>query len=222
MLTESTQSELFLTTPSPGPLSLRAYARHRKTSVESVRRAIARGRLRASLVTVDGSPKIADPALADQEWARNTDLSKAPTTVKERAAGDPVASGTVTGDGVTRRDSDTPSSDAPTAPAALSAAAATEKGWKAKLAELDYRKKAGELVPLEDVVTYKAEVEARNLEKFTRVRTHILGVPTEAKHALPHLTHKDVLVFESLLRAALEQLADEKTPEHESAGGTAA
>jgi hypothetical protein len=52
-----------------GPLSLRAYARHRGVSAPTVLRAIRRGSLKASLVRdVDGHAKIADVALADSEW----------------------------------------------------------------------------------------------------------------------------------------------------------
>src|SRR4051794_30803735 len=71
---------------TPQVLSVRAYARHRGSSHQAVLRAIARGRLSASLTTIDGVTKIADVALADQEWAATTDLSKAPDAVKVRAA----------------------------------------------------------------------------------------------------------------------------------------
>src|SRR3954470_4357597 len=71
---------------TPQVLSVRAYARHRGSSHQAVLRAIARGRLSAALTTVDGVTKIADVALADQEWAATTDLSKAPDAVKVRAA----------------------------------------------------------------------------------------------------------------------------------------
>ncbi len=54
------------------PISLRAYAEQRDVSHQAVRRAIASGRLRESVVTVGGEPKIADPALADREWEANT------------------------------------------------------------------------------------------------------------------------------------------------------
>lgn len=54
------------------PISLRAYARHRRVSAEAVSKAIAVGRLTASVTLVDGAPKIANAALADEEWARNT------------------------------------------------------------------------------------------------------------------------------------------------------
>jgi hypothetical protein len=64
------------------PLSLRGYAAHRKTkrlaggSLQAVQRAIESGRLRTSVVTVDGLPRIADPELADREWADNTDQTR--------------------------------------------------------------------------------------------------------------------------------------------------
>jgi hypothetical protein len=64
-------------TPQP-PISLRAYAKHRAAaglpgcSPEAVSKAVKSGRLRASVVLVDGEPKIADPELADREWAERS------------------------------------------------------------------------------------------------------------------------------------------------------
>jgi hypothetical protein len=66
------------------PLSLRAYARRRGVSPEAVSRAIERGRLRESVVRVGGAPKVANPELADREWARNTESDKKPIWVQER------------------------------------------------------------------------------------------------------------------------------------------
>src|SRR5689334_21046405 len=60
----------------PEPMSLRAYALRRGVSPEAVSRAIRSGRLRDSVVTVGRSPKIADPELADREWAANTDPAR--------------------------------------------------------------------------------------------------------------------------------------------------
>ncbi len=68
------------------PLSFRKYAKHRGCSVQSVSRAAKTGRLRDSLVMVRGKAQIGSIAVADREWTDNTDLSKAPTYVKERAA----------------------------------------------------------------------------------------------------------------------------------------
>ena len=171
-----------------GPISLRAYARHRGTSAPSVLRAIKRGRLKASLVVdAKGKAQIADVALADVEWAENTDLSKAPGYVKEREgkrAGKGARSVRRVAPGVS----------------SLAEASAREKDWRARLAELDFQTKSGELVNAH-------EVKARMVDIFTRCKTKLLGVPSKAKHAMPHLTHADVLVLDRLVREALEDLA---------------
>ncbi len=170
-------------TPS-GPISLRAYARHRGTSAPSVLRAIKRGRLNASLVIdAKGKTQIADVALADIEWAENTDLSRAPGYVKAREGKGPGRAS-----GGAREVS------------SLAAASAREKDWRAKLAELEFQTKSGQLVNGD-------EVKARMVDLFTRCKTKLLGVPSKAKHAMPHLTHADVLTLDRLVREALEDLA---------------
>jgi hypothetical protein len=64
--------------------SLRAYASHRKQaglsggSAAAVSKAVLRGRLKHSVVVVDGTPRIVDFAVADQEWAERSDYSRAP------------------------------------------------------------------------------------------------------------------------------------------------
>lgn len=175
--------------------SFRAYSRHRGTSVEAVRRAIKSKRLLACLVTdAAGRVQIGDVDLADREWAANTDLTKAPSYVKERAAA------RVTGpQGVTPPVTEPPVT--PEGPSdSLSAAAAREKFWKAKTAELDYREQAEQLVD-------KAKATAWIVDAFALVRSSLLSVPSKAKAALPHLTHADVLVLDGLVRQALEGLA---------------
>jgi phage terminase Nu1 subunit (DNA packaging protein) len=54
------------------PISLRAYARHRRCSPEAVSKAVKAGRLRESVTQVNGRPAIASTDLADEEWERNT------------------------------------------------------------------------------------------------------------------------------------------------------
>lgn len=176
-------------------MSLRAYSRHRGTSVEAVRRAIKSQRLQASLVIGPaGKAQIADADLADQEWDANTDLTKAPGYVKARAA--ERESGRVTPSQAVTEPSVTPEAPGDS----LSAAAAREKFWKAKTAELDYREHAGQLVD-------KAQANAWIVDAFALVRSALLAVPSKAKAALPHLTHADVLVLDGLVRQALEGLA---------------
>ncbi len=67
------------TTATPqAPISLRAYAKRRASaglpgcSPEAVSKAVKTGRLRDSVVLVDGEPKIADPELADREWVERS------------------------------------------------------------------------------------------------------------------------------------------------------
>lgn len=174
-------------------MSLRAYGRHRGTSAVAVLRAVRRGRLVQSVVLVGGKAKIADPALADQEWEANTDLSRAPGYVKERQA--PTAAGP------------SPSTAATPAkgPSPLTEASAREKAAKANLAELEYRRRAGELVQA-------VAVEARVVELVTQARTKLLGVPAKAKQALPHLSAADVRVLDRLIREALTELAERAEP----------
>lgn len=181
----------------PG-MSIRAYAKRRGVSHVAVLNAIKKGRLGAGVQ--DG--RIVDPDLADKEWERRTDLSRAPSAVKERAkASPPASSGSPSS-------LPAPSGGAPSAHEGMSLteASATEKIWRAKLAELKYRQDAGELVPAK-------EVETRLQSLFTRIRTKLLGIPTRAKQAMPHLEPKDLGLFEQLVRETLEELADGATEE---------
>lgn len=192
-----------VTGTAAAPWSLRAYARHRGTSAVSVLRAIRKGRLKASLVhDAKGHAKIADPALADAEWAANTDLSRAPGYVRERADRRVAAHAPAE-----------PASVDLTEPLSLTEASAREKAWKAKLAELDYRKKNGELVEVADIEARDRRLEARHVEVYQQCRTKVLAVPSKAKAALPHLSASDVRVIDALLREALEALAAEASME---------
>lgn len=173
-------------------------------------RAIRSGRLKNSLIfDKSGKAKVANVALADQEWEARTDLSKAPGYVKERASVSRVT-GAVTG-GVT------PVTPAPGTPEpegdpirslrdtdpgtlSLSDASALEKDWKARIAELDYLERSGELVNAK-------EIEARIVDEYARCRTKLLGLARKAKAALPHLTHADINTIDGLVREALEDLA---------------
>jgi hypothetical protein len=57
-------------------MGLRGYGRHRRTSVESVRRAIAAGRL-AESITRDARGRVRiDPVVADLEWDANTTMQQ--------------------------------------------------------------------------------------------------------------------------------------------------
>jgi len=164
------------------PMSLRAYARHRGVSGPAVVAARAKGRLVECFKDGSGAvtPQIQNAVLADQEWERKTDLSRAPVAVRLRAAAAPG----------------TGEDDVPD----LADASAREKHWRAKLAELKFKEAAGEVVPAAGV---RAELEG----VFRSCRTRLLGIPSRARQLLPGLSVADVGVLEGLVREALEELA---------------
>jgi phage terminase Nu1 subunit (DNA packaging protein) len=184
-------------------MSLRAYARHRGCSLNAVQTAIRAGRLQESVTRNDrGQPKIANPELADREWEATTDYSKAPGAVKAaaaaRAQGHTVSERGQTPNGRSR----VPDGVAVPSELSLAEESAREKFWRAHLAELEFRRRSGELVDA-------TQMQARIADVFTRVRTRLLGLPTRAKQQIPHLEIADVNLLDSLVREALEALAVE-------------
>lgn len=181
------------------PMSCRQYAKRRGVSAMAVSVAIKNGRLVKSVVRdAVGNPKIADPDLADQEWAANTDA-----TYRARAAGgdprelvDPVLGQPVA--------PLAPPTDAPGdgEPIDLASASARAKHWDAELKELKFKEAARELIPARDV-------EARLVDVFSSCKVKLLEIPSRAKQALPHLSVTDLQVLEDLLRESLEGLTAE-------------
>lgn len=155
---------------------VRAYARHRGVSHVSVLAALD-DRI-AKAATRNGRRVVIDFALADRLWAANTDLTKAPTRVKERAAA---------------RGEAVPSTS-------LAEAAAEEKRWKAERAKLEFQARSGELI-------LAKEVELRLVEDFARFRTKALGVPSKARQLIHSLTAADVRTLMGLMRELLEELS---------------
>ena len=115
------------------PLSLRAYAKRRGTSVQAVSVAIKAGRLSLSVVRTGGVPKIADPDLADREWDANT-----------RPRIDVEANATSRDYAVSR--------------AAREAAAVRRELAAAEVAELELRQLKGELIEASDAAARFVEV----------------------------------------------------------------
>lgn len=164
-----------------------AYARRRGVSREAVSRAIKKGRLRESLVQVGRRKMIADPELADREWDATTDLTRAPHQVKARAS--ERAAGGAAGPA----DIDAGVYD-------LAVEVAREKFWKANLAELEYRTKAGELVAV-------VEVEEKFVDAVTAAKTKLLGIAARVRQRMPHIAAEDIRAIDDLVREALEDLS---------------
>lgn len=187
------------------PITLTAYAARRGVTKMAVSRAVARGILRDSVVRdARGVPAIADPELADREWAQNTDYTKAP----QRAPGAAPAPALPPPPAPEPEDEPEPSPPrAGPTPApkpgeeSLANAAARQKHWAAELAQLKFREAAGELVPA-------ADVERRLVNVFAASKTHLLAIPSRLQQALPHLTASDLEVLDGILREALVELAE--------------
>jgi hypothetical protein len=186
----------------PKPTSLRAYARLRGVSPEAVSKAVMSGRLKESVVIVGGQPKIGDVGLADREWEANTqpraDLPLPSSSPKP------------------------PDDEAPPAPgvppynvsrAIREAAAARRENALADMAEIERDELRGELVSVD-------EARATVIDKFTVVKTKILGVPTRVAQRLPQFAVEVVPVVDELLREALEELAAERDDGEEEGEAT--
>jgi hypothetical protein len=143
---------------------------------------MASGRLAAS-VTRDsrGRPRISSAAAADAEWHLTT-------KVEHRPHADPPEST------VTAAESLTPRHEHLKAQARRQAALAD-------LAETELAVRRGKLVDA-------AEIEAGLVELFTVCKTKLLAVPSKAKHQIPHLTRADVRILDTIVREALEDLAN--------------
>jgi phage terminase Nu1 subunit (DNA packaging protein) len=180
----------------PPLLSHRAYAAHRAakglpgTTHRAVQKAIEKGRI----TLVNG--KI-DPALADVQWAENTNEDMRRSLAQEENA---------------RKRRGYPSqAPAAAAPAAdqgrttLAQVQTLEKGYKAKLAQLEYEKQTGKLVNAE-------EISARWVDIATTLRNRVLGIASKVKQRIPHLSHADVLAIDTIARETLQGIADDLGP----------
>lgn len=77
---------------------------------------------------------------------------------------------------------------------------AERERWAALQAELDYKKSAGELIP-------SAEVAAEWVKIALVVKEAVLGLPTQIKQALPHLSLEEMALIEKRCTECCEELA---------------
>lgn len=86
------------------------------------------------------------------------------------------------------------------APSQLAAATLRERLARAESFELETSKKRGVLVSV-------AEMDRRWAAAGIRLRTGLLGLPTRARQRIPHLTSKDMVTLDRLVRELLEEFA---------------
>lgn len=165
---------------TPTPMSQRAFAARMKCDPRAVRVAIRDGRVPRELLTADGKIRDADAAAA--AWKANTLSDRVPLT-GPTAPSKPIA----------------PDVDEPS----LLEVRSRHELAKAQLAEIDLAERRAELVLV-------AELDVRLTSLFASCKTKLLGIPSRARQADPKLTAPQVALIESLVREALEDLAEGK------------
>lgn len=174
-------------------VSLRAYARHRKAAgldggtLNAVQQARDAGRIPPECFTRGG--KIRDVTAADAAWKAVTYSKNIPLT-------GPTAPKRVNGSVI---------EDSPVkARIRLDLA-------KAELAEMELKRKRGELVRVD-------EVDSRLTGIFSACKTQILSVPSRLRQQDPSLTNEQIDLLESVLREALAALAAESDDDGDGGG----
>ncbi len=176
------------------------YAAQRGVSGRAVRKAIAAGRLVQGAMREGGRWKI-DPAIADEEWQRNT----APQFQREKKGGGRTSSKPAAAASV----ASPASSDAPMPKVPSQAqAAAVRTMYQARLLELDLKERQGLLVPKADVERVWFEEGRRVRDAIRRTPQQMIGDIARAAGGLTQEQRAEVLlILERHLVKTLEGLA---------------
>ncbi|MDE4924356.1 hypothetical protein PQH03_06915 [Ralstonia insidiosa] len=196
-------------------LSIRKYAESRNISHVAVLKAIKTGRLSKSVgYDSAGKPKIADAALADTEWAANTDQSKPlnrvsgePKRRKDRSAEAHAPVSAPIGDAapLARPAAEAPE---PTGPSYAKSRAIRE-AYQARMAKLDYEARAEKLLPADTVrvTMFNVARKARDMLMAMPDRIAPLIVGNPDAHEVHRLLTDEV-------RRVCAEIAGAKPPEH--------
>ena len=131
--------------------SIRGYAKHRGVSEAAVRKAIKTGRIDK------GEDGKIDPDIADEQWAANTDFSKAPSqSTGKRASGarKRTATGSIADAGMMANDK------------AYQRAKIANEVLKAKIGKIELRILKGELIDREGVYNKVFEISRRERDHW--------------------------------------------------------
>lgn len=187
-------------------LGIREYARHRKSlGLAGASHVAVLAAIKTDRIQVDPKGRI-DPARADKQWADNTQHAKARSGGRRRRR-PPVSRDAQrairTELSLCPSCGQPPGGDGPGGdhelPARPTAAQATavKLAYQARLAKLDYRKRIGELVEVE-------QVKARNYLVARNVRNQILALPDRLSALLA--AEEDAQAVERILVAELRQV----------------
>jgi hypothetical protein len=162
-------------------MGIREYARYRGVRHFSVQTAIAAGRIQVAKTITKGTRvfPLIDSDAADRDWRNNTDESMIKTP-KNESPHTKIQSGSV-----------------------LNTARSLKETYKAKLMELDFKKKSGDLVEVkavEKIFFEKAQTTSQRMLNIADRVSPILAAETNPKAVHDILTHE--------IRVALTELAD--------------
>jgi len=163
-------------------MNLRQYAGHRGCTLRAVQKAIRDGRLSKS-VRKSGNKYEIDPALADEEWARNTDTNFNRNNLEPQPDHGPG------------------SRKVPP----FQESRAIREAYEARIKRLEYEQKSGKLIGREEIRN-----EFFTLARM--VRNAILAVPQKVSMELASEIdpHRIESMLEAELRLALEDLSRTK------------
>lgn len=169
-------------------MKVREYARHRGISHVAVLNAIKSGRLTRAITRDEkGRPNI-DAAAADAEWIPGTR-----EVFKAEISGTPPKPTAPADDG--------PAPVGTNVAASFAKARAVKENFNARMAQLEYEREAGKVVPAD-------EVQRKWTAIASIARTKVLGIPSKAKQRVPELTPDQYAILETICREALEELSD--------------
>jgi hypothetical protein len=192
-----------VTTSAGTLIGYREFGRQLGVSDTAVRKAVKSGRLSECVARdADGRPiGIADPELGRREWfaraggAANPSANRRANRRSSQASAPPQGQAPATGTG------DRAAPDSEPVAGSLVEAMTREKHWKAKQAELEFKRRTEELVSRHDVNNWITTM-------FTQCRSRILAIPSKCKAQIPGLTDAQIRTIDQLLREALTELAD--------------
>ncbi len=165
-------------------MTLSAYAKHRGVTPKAVSKAVAEGRLLASVVRVDGAPRILDAALADREWEQNS---------RERRDRWRLDGGKQSAEQAKTRAVNR---------ARIEWAKARREAAEADIAEMKLEELRRQYLPRDIVIP-----DVRKM--FALVRDRVLSVVPRTGKRCPQLTPAQLALLEELIRECIEEISDE-------------
>ncbi len=180
-------------------VSLREYARRKGVSDTAIRKSIKAGKISLALRTnpKNGRPEI-NPAIADDEWSRNHN------PMQERTTRSGVPNASIHGGQANEAPASASGAYSQVGEQTLAAAKRATAVYKAKMSELEYKQKAGQLIDAEKV--------RRSLYEFgAQVRERVLKVPDlVVDRVLATKTRNEAhIMLMTELNSALESLTSE-------------